>query len=101
MTGLGSGDLERMKEFISKTQSNKDYYINKIQSADPFEQQIQLSFLEKDSSINYINVRRSNMPNTKKFRDWFFTHSDLESSNQFAGRILDSLINTKAIKHLQ
>jgi hypothetical protein len=101
LTGLGSGDLEGMKEFISKSQSDKNYYINKIQSADPFAQQIQLSFLKNDSGINYINVRRSNMPNTKKFRDWIFTYSDLESSNQLADRILVSLINTKEIKQLQ
>jgi hypothetical protein len=101
LTGLGSGDLEGMKEFIAKTQSDKNYYVNKIQSSDPFAQQIQLSFLKKDSDKNYINVRRSNMPNSKKFRDWIFTYSDLESSNQFANRILDSLINTKGIKHLQ
>jgi hypothetical protein len=101
MTGLGSGDLEAMKEFLSKSQSDKNYYINKIQSADPFAQQIQLSFLKNDSGINYINVRRSNMPNTKKFRDWIFTYSDLESSNQLADRILVSLINTKEIKQLQ
>jgi hypothetical protein len=101
MTGLRSGDLEGMKEFISKSQSDKNYYINKILSADPFSQQIQLSFLKNDSGINYINVRRSNMPNSKKFRDWIFTYSDLESSNQFADRILDSLINTRGIKPLQ
>ena len=91
----GWGDVEGMREFVAKSQSDKNYYVNKIQSADPFSQQIQLSFFKKDSGINYINVRRSNMPNTKKFRDWIFTYSDLESSNQIADRILDSLINTK------
>jgi|GEM_PF-2078948 len=95
LTGIGGGDVERMREFVAKSQSDKNYYVNKIQSADPFSQQIQLSFFKKDSGINYINVRRSNMPNTKKFRDWIFTYSDLESSNQIADRILDSLINTK------
>jgi hypothetical protein len=90
-------DIEGMREFIARTQSDKNYYINKVESADPFAQQIQLSFLKRDSGINYINVRRSNMPNSKKFRDWVFTYSDLESSNQFAGRILDSLINKKEI----
>jgi len=93
--------IEGMREVVAKTESDKNYYINKVESADPFAQQIQLSFLKKDADINYINVRRSNMPNTKKFRDWVFTYSDLESSNQFANRILDSLINTKGIKHLQ
>ena len=97
----GWGDVEGMREFVAKSQSDKNYYVNKIQSADPFAQQIQLSFLKKDSGINYINVRRSNMPNTKKFRDWIFTYPDLESSNQFVDRILDSLINTKGIKKLQ
>ena len=101
LTGIGTGDVEKMKEFVAKSQSDKNYYVNKIQSADPFAQQIQLSFLKKDSGIIYINVRRSNLPNTKKFRDWIFTYSDLESSNQFADRILDSLINTKGIKQLQ
>jgi len=92
---IGWDDLEGMKEYLAKTQSDKNYYINKVQSADPFAQQIQLSFLKKDSSVNYINVRRSNPPNSRKFRDWTFTYSDLEPSNQFVGRILDSLINTK------
>ena len=101
LTGIGGGDVERMREFVAKSQSDKNYYVNKIQSADPFAQQIQLSFLKKDSGINYINVRRSNMPNTKKFRDWIFTYPDLESSNQFVDRILDFLINTKGIKQLQ
>ena len=93
--------IEGMREVVAKSQSDKNYYVNKIQSADPFSQQIQLSFLKKDSDINYINVRRTNMPNAKKFRDWIFTYSDLEPSNLFADRILDSLINTKGIKHLQ
>jgi hypothetical protein len=101
LTGIGTSDVEKMKEFVAKSQSDKNYYVNKIQSADPFAQQIQLSFLKEDSGINYINVRRSNMPNTKKFRDWIFTYSDLEPFNQFADRILDSLINTKGIKQLQ
>ena len=101
LTGIGGGDMERMREFVAKSQSDKNYYVNKIQSADPFAQQIQLSFLKKDSGLNYINVRRSNMPNARKFRDWIFTYSDLESSNQFPDRILDTLINTKGIKHLQ
>jgi hypothetical protein len=101
LTGIGTGDVEKMKGFVAKSQSDKNYYVNKIQSADPFAQQIQLSFLKKDSGINYINVRRSNMPNTKKFRDWFFTYPALESSNQFVDRILDSLINTKGIKQFQ
>ena len=87
--------IEEMREVVAKTQSDKNYYIKKVESADPFAQQIQLSFLKKDSGINYINVRRSNSPNSRKFRDWVFTYSDLEPSNQFANRILDSLINTK------
>ena len=84
--------IEEMREVVAKTQSDKNYYIKKVESADPFAQQIQLSFLKKDSGINYINVRRSNMPNARKFRDWIFTYPDLEPSNQFADRILDSLI---------
>jgi len=91
----GWDDLEGMREFVAKNQSDKNYYVNKIQSADPFAQQIQLSFLKKDSGINYINVKRSNMPNAKKFRDWVFTYSDSEPSDQIAGRILDSLTTRK------
>src|SRR5688572_10519839 len=69
LTGIGGGDMEKMREFVAKSQSDKNYYVNKIQSADPFAQQIQLSFFKKDSGINYINVRRTNMPNAKNFRD--------------------------------
>ena len=94
---IGWNDLEGMREFLAKTQSDKNYYINKIQSADPFAQRIQLSFLKKDAGINYINIRRSNPPNTKIYRDWIFTYSDSEPSDQVADRILDSLINTKEI----
>ena len=88
-------DLEGIREFVANTQSDKNYYVNKIQSADPFAQQIQLSFLKKDSGINYINVKRSNMPNAKKFRDWVFKYSDSEPSDQIARRILDSLTTRK------
>ena len=89
------GDIEGMREFVAKTQSDKNYYVDKIQSSDPFAQKIQLSFLKKDSDINYINVKRFNWPNSKKFRDWIFTYSDSEPPDQVADRILDSLINTK------
>lgn len=92
---IGANDLEGMKEFIAKSQSDKNYYVDKIRSADPFGQQIQLSFLKKDSGLNYINIKRSNSPNVKKYRDWIFTYSDSEPFDQVACRILDSLINTK------
>jgi len=95
---LGGKNPEEMREIIAKTQSDKNYLINKVQSADPFSQQIQLSFLKKDFDINYISVRRFNYPNAKKFRDWFFTYSDSEPSDQVADRILDSLINKKEIQ---
>lgn len=91
-------DIEGMREVVAKTKADKNYYINKVESADPFAQQIQLSFLKKDSGINYINVRRLNSPNSKKVRDWIFTYSDLEPRNQFADRILNSLINAKGIQ---
>ena len=91
------GDIEGMREFIANTQSDKNYYVDKIQSSDPFAQKIQLSFLKKDSGINNIIVKRFNWPNSKKFRDWIFTYSDSEPSDQVADRILDSLINTKEI----
>jgi len=90
--------IEEMREMQAKLKADKNYYNNIVQSADPFAQQIQLSFLKSDSSMNYINVRRINSPNTKKFRDWIFTYSDLEPSNRFVDRILDSLINTKGIQ---
>ncbi len=90
-------NLEGMREFVAKTESDKNYYVNKVQSADPFAQQLQLSFLKKDSGINYINVRRSNSPNARKFRDWIFTYSESELPDQFAQRILNSLINMKGI----
>ena len=94
---IGWNDLEGMKEFVAKSQSDKNYYVNKVQSADPFAQQIQFSFLKKDAGINYINVKRSNLPDLKKFRDWIFVYPDSEPPAQIAGRILDSLINTKEI----
>jgi hypothetical protein len=94
---MPTNSIEGMREMQAKLQYDKNYYTNKFQSADPFAQQIQLSFSKTDSGMNYINVRRSNAPNPKKFRNWSFTYSDLEPSNQFAARILDSLINTNRI----
>ena len=91
----GWNDLEGMREFVVRTQSDKNYYVDKIRSANPFAQRIQLSFLKTDSGINYIHVRRRNSPNDRNFRDWVFTYPDSESPDQVAGRILDSLINTK------
>jgi hypothetical protein len=91
-------NIEDMREIIAKRESDKNYYTKKAESADPFAQEIQLSFLTKDSGINYINVRRLNPPNYRKFRDWVFTYPDSEPSNQFAARILDSLINTRGIQ---
>lgn len=88
------GDIEGMREFIAKAQSDKNYYADKFRSAEPFVQQIQLSFLKKDSGITYINVQRSNMPDKKKFRDWIFTYPDAEPLDQVAARILNLLINT-------
>ncbi len=89
---------EGVTEALAKFQSDKNYFNNKLQSADPFAQQIQLSFLKKDSGINYINVKRFNLPNGKKFRDWIFTYQDSETSGHLAARILDSLINTKKVQ---
>jgi len=88
-------DIKDMREILSKRESDKNYYTKKAETADPFAQQIRLSFLKNDSGINYINVRRLNPPNQRKFRDWVFTYSDLEPSDQFAVRILDSLVNTR------
>lgn len=85
-------------ETLAQLRNNKNYYIDKVQSADPFAQEIQLSFLKKDSGINYFNVRRSNLPNSKKFRDWVFTYQDSEPSGNLATRILDTLINKKFIQ---
>jgi hypothetical protein len=90
--------IEGMREMQANLKYDKNYYIDKVQAADPFAQQIQLSFFRADADLNYINIKRYNAPNGKKFRNWIFTYSDLEPANQFAARILDSLINTKRIQ---
>ncbi len=89
------GDIEGVREFIAKSQSDKNYYVDKIRSSDPFAQQIQLSYLKKESGINYTNVKRFNWPDSKKFRDWIFTYSDSEPPDQIADRLLDSMINNR------
>lgn len=89
---------EGVTEALANLRKDKNYYIDKVQSADPFAQEIQLSFFKKDSGINYINVKRVNMPNGMIFRDWVFTYQDSETSGQLAVRILDSLINTKKVQ---
>ena len=90
--------IEDMREIISKVESDKNYYTKKAESADPFAQQIQISFLKKDSGINYLNVKRWNLPNARKFRNWVFTYLDAEPPDQIASRILNSLISKNELQ---
>jgi len=84
----------QLKEATKKVKNEEDYF-RLMESQSPYLQLIQLSFLKHDSGLNYINVRRLNMPNAKKSRNWTFTYPDSEPSGQVASRLLDSLINTK------
>ena len=93
-----TNDPVRLSEMIEKGQNDKNYLRNLLEAADPYGQNIVVSFLKKDSGINYFNVRRSNLPNSKKFRDWVFTYQDSEPSGNLATRILDTLINKKFIQ---
>jgi hypothetical protein len=93
---MPSMDPEGIKEMINKTERDKYYYVNLIESGDPYAQNLQLSFLKNDSGINYINVKRWNLPKARKLREWIFIYQDSETSGQLASRILDMLIKPKA-----
>lgn len=88
-------DPASIKETIKNRERDKDYFLNLIASADPFAQQIKLSFLKRDSGINCINIKRFNLPDTRKSREWILTYADSETHGQFASRILDLLIRTR------
>ena len=88
---IPSNDPNRMHEVLEKIKNDKTYFYQLLDAADPYLQLIQLSFLKKDSGLNYINIRRFNLPSTKQ-RNWTFTYPDSETSGSLAARILDSLI---------
>jgi len=54
---LGRMDPQGIKEAIKNIERDKNYYVNLVASADPYAQHIELSFLKKDSVINYIKVK--------------------------------------------
>ena len=95
---LQTNDPVRMREMIDKGQNDKNYIRNLMLDADPYVQAIVVSFLKNESGINYINVRKSNLPNQIKQRNWVFTYQDSASSGDLAARILDTLINKKFIQ---
>ena len=74
-------------------QNDKDYLLHLIQDAEPFAQQIDLSYMENDSTSTLISVKRSNLPNSRKSRQWTFEYKVAEPIGQLAFRILDSLTN--------
>ena len=84
-------DPKRMHEVLEKIKNDENYLYQLLEAADPYLQLIQLSFLKKDSGLNYINIRRFNLPSPKQ-RNWVFTYHDSETSGHLAARILDSLI---------
>ena len=63
---LQTNDPVRMREMIDKGQNDKNYLKNLMLDADPYVQNIVISFLKNESGINYINVIRSNLPNAIK-----------------------------------
>ena len=85
--------LFRAKQFEAVKGNDPNRMRELLEAADPYLQSIQLSFLKKDSGLNYINIRRFNLPSPKQ-RNWIFTYEDSETSGHLAARILDSLINT-------
>lgn len=64
-----TNDPVRLSEMIEKGQNDKNYLRNLLEAADPYVQNIVVSFLKNESGINYINVRRSNLPNQIKQRN--------------------------------
>jgi hypothetical protein len=83
---------ERMKLI-----GDKERFLPTLESGDFYLQQVHLSFLKKDSALNYISVKRSNPPKYRKSREWLFTFKDAEPANIIASRILDSLIKAKSL----
>lgn len=89
---LPRNDLDGINTRIAK-QNDKDYLLHLIQDAEPFAQQIDLSYMENDSTSTLISVKRSNLPNSRKSRQWTFEYKVAEPIGQLAFRILDSLTN--------
>jgi hypothetical protein len=80
-----------------KVMKDKETMARSLESGNPYLQQIVFSFLKKDAELNYINVKRYNLPKSRKSREWLFTYKDAEPANLIASRILDSLIQTKSL----
>ncbi|MCW3075059.1 MAG: hypothetical protein JWP69_2128 [Flaviaesturariibacter sp.] len=89
-----AANQERAKEMLQKMKTEEDYF-RLLESTPPYLQLVQLSFLKNDAGLNSINVRRINMPQARKSRNWVFTYPDSEPAGQVASHILDSLIKTK------
>ena len=89
-------DPQNIQETV-KIMQDKETMLQKLESGDPYLQQVHLSFLKKDSELNYISVKRYNLPKVRKSREWVFTFQDAEPANIIVSRILDSLIKTKSL----
>lgn len=88
-------DPKNLQETM-KIMRDKETMLQKLESGNPYLQQISFSFLKKDAALNYINITRYNPPKMRKLREWIFTFKDAEPANIVASRILDSLIHTKS-----
>ncbi len=88
-------DPQNLQETM-KIMRDKETMLQKLESGNPYLQQISLSFLKKDAALNYINITRYNPPKMRKLREWIFTFKDGEPANIIAPRILDSLIKVKS-----
>jgi hypothetical protein len=89
-------DAQNFQETM-KIMKNKETMLQKLESGNPYLQEIVFSFLKKDAELNYLNVKRYNLPKSRKSREWLITYKDAEPANIIASRILDSLIQTKSL----
>lgn len=89
-------DQQNLQETM-KIMKNKENMVQKLESGNPYLQEIVFSILKKDAELNYLNVKRYNLPTSRKSREWLITYKDAEPADIVASRILDSLIQTKSL----
>ena len=85
-------DPKNLQETM-KIMKDKETMAQKMESGPLYLQQVSLSFLNKESALNYINIKRYNAPKFRKLREWVFTFTDAEPADIIASRILDLLIH--------
>ncbi|MBV9986711.1 MAG: hypothetical protein JO301_03475 [Chitinophagaceae bacterium] len=89
-------DPQNIQETV-KIMQDKETILRKVESGNPYLQQIYLSFSKNDSEVNYLTIKRYNLPNSRKSREWLLAFKDDETAGIIVSRILDSLTKAKSL----